>query len=311
MLRRSGRAALTVIAVALATTLLTGLLTIARTGETRVLDEIAKGGPLAGIKVEAARAVPGQLDSDTALSGAPHDIDERARRRIASLPGVASVVPVVVTPVFVLPGTAGRGATVAPFGETYVGVDLARVGKLPVSLLAGAFPAPGSRTEVAVTQGYLEPRRRHPGPGCRRRGRRARARGPARVRERAARPLDALDDRGRRRPGGGRGPGPRVARAGPPGASVDDGGRRGRHRTLRRVVVALQRAVRRREGPEPGGRRPGADHRHRLRDQCAREPDHRVPALPARGRDRARRHRAHRTGDRGARDLQHAARGGT
>ena len=156
MLRRSGRAVLTVIAVALATTLLTGLLTIARTGETRVLDEIAKGGPLAGIKVEAAQPVPGQLDSDTALSGEPHDIDERARRRIASLPGVASVVPVVVTPVFVLPGAAGRGATVAPFGETYVGVDLARVGKLPVSLLAGAFPTPGSRTEVAVTQGYLE-----------------------------------------------------------------------------------------------------------------------------------------------------------
>ena len=156
MLRRSGRAVLTVIAVALATTLLTGLLTIARTGETRVLDEIAKGGPLAGIKVEAAQSVPGQLDSDAALSGEPHDIDERARRRIASLPGVASVVPVVATPVFVLAGAAGNGATVAPFGETYVGVDLARMGKLPVSLLAGALPSPGSRTEVVVTQGYLE-----------------------------------------------------------------------------------------------------------------------------------------------------------
>jgi len=156
MLRGPGRAVLTVIAVTLATTLLTGLLTIARTGETRVLDEIAKGGPLAGIKVEAAQPAPGQVDSDTALSGEPHEIDERARRRITSLPGVASVVPIVVAPVFVVPPTTGRGATVPSFGETYVGVDLARVDKLPVSLLAGALPAPGSRTEVAVTQGYLE-----------------------------------------------------------------------------------------------------------------------------------------------------------
>jgi putative ABC transport system permease protein len=156
MIRRSGRAVLTVIAVALATTLLTGLLTIARTGETRVLDEIAKGGPLAGIKVEAAQPVSGQLDSDAALSGAQRDIDDRARRQISSLPGVASVVPIVAAPVRVVQGEAGRGATVEPFGETYVGVDLARVGRLPVSLLAGDVPAPGSRTEVAVTEGYLE-----------------------------------------------------------------------------------------------------------------------------------------------------------
>jgi putative ABC transport system permease protein len=156
MLRRSGRALLTVVAVALATTLLTGLLTIARTGETRVLDEIAKGGPLAGIKVEAAQPVPGQLDTDKALSGDQHDIDERARRRITSLPGVASVVPIVASRVIVVPGKAGWSATLAPFAETYVGIDLARVNRLPVSLLAGALPAPGSRTEVAVTQGYLE-----------------------------------------------------------------------------------------------------------------------------------------------------------
>src|SRR5206468_2697643 len=47
--RRPGRAALTVLAVALAASLLTALLTIAGTAETRVLSELSKGGPLAGI----------------------------------------------------------------------------------------------------------------------------------------------------------------------------------------------------------------------------------------------------------------------
>ncbi|MBA3956543.1 MAG: hypothetical protein H0X58_07755, partial [Acidimicrobiia bacterium] len=62
--RRPGRAVLTVLAVALAAALLTALLTIAGTAETKVLDELAKGGPLAGIKVAAAEPDPGQIDQD-------------------------------------------------------------------------------------------------------------------------------------------------------------------------------------------------------------------------------------------------------
>jgi hypothetical protein len=44
---------------------------------------------------------------------------------------------------------------VLPFGENIVGVNLSHVGSLPVSLLAGAYPAPNSTTEVDVTGGYV------------------------------------------------------------------------------------------------------------------------------------------------------------
>src|SRR5918997_1685233 len=64
--RRFGRSLLTVLAVALAATLLTALVTIAGTARTRVLKELAKGGPLAGIRVEAAEPDPAQIDNDNA-----------------------------------------------------------------------------------------------------------------------------------------------------------------------------------------------------------------------------------------------------
>src|SRR5437588_644157 len=54
VLRRPGRAILTVTAVALAAALLTALLAIAATGRTRVLNQLSSGGPLAGIKVSGA-----------------------------------------------------------------------------------------------------------------------------------------------------------------------------------------------------------------------------------------------------------------
>ena len=69
LLRRPGRAALTVLAVALAASLLTALLTIAGTAETRVLSELSKGGPLAGIRVAAAEADPEQVDNDNPRPG--------------------------------------------------------------------------------------------------------------------------------------------------------------------------------------------------------------------------------------------------
>jgi putative ABC transport system permease protein len=64
---------------------------------------------------------------------------------------VASVVPVVAARMLVLPpGGAPR------FGETVVGVDIRRAGKLPITVITGRLPAVGSTTEVAVTSGYLE-----------------------------------------------------------------------------------------------------------------------------------------------------------
>jgi ABC-type antimicrobial peptide transport system permease subunit len=150
--RRFGRAALTVMSVALAAALLTALLTIASTAETRVLGELAKGGPLAGIRVAAAAPNPGQVDNDNPTPGAAKDLTDGTVREIAHLPDVASVLPVISVGEMVVPPKP----SLQPFFDTVVGVDTARERELPVSVLAGRLPAPGSLTEVAVTDGYLE-----------------------------------------------------------------------------------------------------------------------------------------------------------
>src|SRR4051794_2042775 len=154
VLRRPGRAVLTVLAVALAAALLTALLTIASTARTRVLSELTKGGPLAGIKVAAAEPDPGQVDNDNATPGPARDLDDDALRRIAALDGVKSVVPLRSSRMVVLP--PGRSGSRSTFPETVIGVDLDQVSKLPITVLAGRLPAAGTQTEVAVTQGYLE-----------------------------------------------------------------------------------------------------------------------------------------------------------
>ncbi|MDQ3305685.1 MAG: ABC transporter permease [Actinomycetota bacterium] len=155
--RRPGRAVLTVLAVALAAALLTALLTIAGTAETRVLDQLAKGGPLAGIKVAAAAPDPAQIDQDNARPGDPRDLDDAALRRIATLPDVVEVLAVVTARMLVIaPAETARGAPLEPFVETMVGVDLSSANSLPVSVLSGRLPDATSLTEVAVTQGYLE-----------------------------------------------------------------------------------------------------------------------------------------------------------
>ncbi len=155
--RRPGRAVLTLLSVALAAALLTALLTIAGTAETRVLDELAKGGPLAGIKVAAAEPDPGEVDRDNARPGEAKDLDDTARARIEALPEVRSVLPVVTARVLVtIPAETVTGEPIDPFLETVVGVDLASASSLPVTVLAGRLPGAASLTEVAVTQGYLE-----------------------------------------------------------------------------------------------------------------------------------------------------------
>ena len=154
--RRPGRAALTVTAVMLASTLLTALLAIAASGRTEVLDQLAGGGPLAGIRVSAAAPSPGQLDSDNPRPGRARDLDDAARRRIGALPGVESVSPVVAAPVLVVPPHSGDDPSSEPFEETMVGVDVGRAGRLPISILAGRLPSPRSKTEAAVTEGYLK-----------------------------------------------------------------------------------------------------------------------------------------------------------
>src|SRR4051812_49894225 len=101
--RRGGRAALTVLAVALGAALLSSLLIAGEAARRRVLDQVTAGGPLAGIKVVAAAPSPVALDSDNPRPGRPRAIDDAALDRISRLPNVASVVPVLATPMLVVP----------------------------------------------------------------------------------------------------------------------------------------------------------------------------------------------------------------
>jgi ABC-type antimicrobial peptide transport system permease subunit len=183
---------LTILGVALAATLLTALVTIAGTARTKVLSELSRGGPLAGINVAAAAVDPTQVDSDDPRPGPPKDLDDRIRARIAALPDVKSVLPIVASQVNVVvpepparadvlatlpplpattaPSTSGvpRSTsstaprvtvpgvkTPGPFGDTMVGIDLDKAGQMPVTILAGRLPVAHSLNEVAVTQGYL------------------------------------------------------------------------------------------------------------------------------------------------------------
>ncbi len=154
LMRRRGRAVLTLAAVALAAALLTALMMIAETGRTRVLDQLSRGGPLAGIRVDEA-------------------VDDRQVERVRALPGVAAVVPIATARLLVAtdgrvvtggePGADAQAAAapavragVEPDGV--VGVDLGQVDNLPITVLAGRLPAAGTTTEVAVDQHWLETR---------------------------------------------------------------------------------------------------------------------------------------------------------
>ena len=155
LVRRRGRAVLTLIAVALAAALLTALTMIAETGRTRVLDQLSRGGPLAGIRVDQA-------------------VDDAELARVRGLPDVAAVVPIATTRLLVatdglpVPGTGdGPAAAAAPGApvvrpgtdaEGIVGVDLRQAGNLPITVLAGRLPVAGTTTEVAVDQRWLEKR---------------------------------------------------------------------------------------------------------------------------------------------------------
>ena len=155
--RRPGRVALTVLSVALATALLTALVTIAQTAQTRVLDQLAKGGPVSGINVSPARPDPEQVDQDKPTAGEARDLDADAVEQIAALPQVAQVLPVVTARVFVAsPSATVSGRPIRPFVERMVGIDMGRPGLLPITLLAGRLPQDGSLVDVAVTEAWLK-----------------------------------------------------------------------------------------------------------------------------------------------------------
>jgi len=157
VVRRPGRVALTVVAVALAAALFTAMLTMAATAQGRVLDQLAKGGPLAGIQVAAAAPDPSQSGSDNPSLGASRPIDQTAVDRIARVRGVDVVLPIITAQTLMIwPNHVSTGKDSGPADHSVVfdqmvGVDLSHVTNVPVTLSAGRFPDPGSTTEVDVT----------------------------------------------------------------------------------------------------------------------------------------------------------------
>ncbi|MBW3611464.1 MAG: ABC transporter permease [Actinobacteria bacterium] len=154
LVRRRSRAVLTVVAVALAAALLTALMMITETGRSRVLEQLSRGGPLAGIRVDEA-------------------VDDSQLDAVRGLPDVAAVVPIATTRLLVATDgevvTAGeqRGGDEAPGApdvrrgtdlEGIVGVDLRQADNLPITVLAGRLPEAGTTTEIAVDQRWLERR---------------------------------------------------------------------------------------------------------------------------------------------------------
>jgi hypothetical protein len=187
--RRSGRAALTVLAVALAAALLCALLTIAGTARTRVLSQLSHGGSLAGISVEPDSPNPDQATLDDPIPGPPLPLTKAAVAAIGRLKDVLAVLPVEVAPIALLPPvTPPAGSTLCPtvapgssarscagdssgassgasrqgivtplLTSSAIGADLGRANALPITLLAGRLPASGGNTglEVDVDEQYL------------------------------------------------------------------------------------------------------------------------------------------------------------
>ena len=147
VLRRPGRAVLTVVAVALAAALFTAMLTMAATAQGRVLNQLAKGGPLAGIQVAAAASDPTQLGSDNPSQGPPKALDQAALNRIGHLSGVDAVLPIVTAQTLVIwtNHTVTRRANGPDDSrnvlfDQLVGVDLSRASDLPISATTGRLP---------------------------------------------------------------------------------------------------------------------------------------------------------------------------
>ena len=164
--RRGARSLLAGLGVALGTTLLVALLSIAGTADSRIVSQLSHGGPAAAIHVDDAVPDPAGYNSDSLQAGPHRDLDDAALMAIRHAPHVTSVVPVLSTDALVVPCPGReRGSPSAPpacrqpaddyFGAL-VGADLTRSSELPITVLAGRLPAPGSMTEVAVTQSYVE-----------------------------------------------------------------------------------------------------------------------------------------------------------
>ncbi len=159
VLRRRVRTGLTTLGVALGSGLLVALAVITSAADTKVIERLGQGGPIAAVKVAPAQPRLNQLDSDAFQAAAPHDLTDPALAAIRRAPHVARVIPFQTSRVAELPDQGGA------FVDWMVGTDVTQAGSLPITLLAGRMPAASSLTEVAATTDYLEKLRidgRHP-----------------------------------------------------------------------------------------------------------------------------------------------------
>lgn len=147
--RRPVRTALTTLGVMLGSGLLVALAVITTAADTKVLDRLGQGNPLTAIRVAPAQPRQGQLDSDALQTGAAHDLTDGALTSIRRAPDVARVIPIQTSRVAELSDEGGENT------DWIIGTDITQVSSLPVTLLAGRWPAPNSLTEVAATTDYL------------------------------------------------------------------------------------------------------------------------------------------------------------
>jgi putative ABC transport system permease protein len=167
VLRRPARTSITIAAIALGTGLLVALASIAVIAETRVIGQLGKGGPATAITVAAAAPDPVEPDADNPRLGPAKPLSDATMTTIRHLGSVSSVTAVQAQQVYVIPppqGSALQGLSgddpdrglPRPYSDTAVGVDFTQVRTLPITMLAGRLPSPGSTSEVAVTFGYFD-----------------------------------------------------------------------------------------------------------------------------------------------------------
>jgi ABC-type antimicrobial peptide transport system permease subunit len=158
--RRPVRALLTILAVVLGTTLLVALGSVASTAGSRIVSKLNNGGPGTAIKVAASQADSDQAYTDDLRASGAKPITNGTVETLRHSPRIAAVIPVMAARVLVVPppfgSTAASAKAPAAFGDTMVGVDMRQANNLPITILAGRLPRPGSLTEVAVTESYLD-----------------------------------------------------------------------------------------------------------------------------------------------------------
>ena len=116
---------------------------------------------------QAGRLQVGDVELAMAVASLPRSARSQRARAVLTVAAVA-LAAALLTSLLVavgaarVPGTplgiarpTARDRNPEPFRATLTGVDLRRVGELPVTVLAGVLPTPGAVHEVAVTDAYL------------------------------------------------------------------------------------------------------------------------------------------------------------